>query len=552
MAILVLIQMLGAVMLLLFAVRMVRTGFERASGPSLRRVIGKAAAGRVSGAASGAGVAVLLQSATAVAMLAAGFASSGFLSTAAGLAVLLGADLGSALVVQFLSFDLNWLVPLLLAVGAWMFLKIDARKVKQTGRILIGIALVLISLEMIGESTAPLKESPFMPQIAGLLSDDAVTTLLVGALLAFLLHSSVAAVLMIAAFAQNAGLPMSAAVPLLLGANVGAGAVAIWLTRGLDLNARRLPVGNFVFRTAGAFAALGIVTVIPLPLDQLSKEPAQQVVAVHLLFNLALVLVCLPVVGPVARCVDLMMSSNRKSDEAARVVPPSALDNRVVHVPRLALASATRELLRMGELVETMASPVMMMLERGDPQEIQRLQELDREVNKIHSEIKLYVAALNRGELNDEEAERSMQLVSFAVNIERAGDLVSKNLFERALDLQKNGIHFSAEGKRELEDMHDRVLANMRLALNVLVSGDVESARELIAEKDRMRAMERTSHDRHLDRLKTNTLESMETSNAHMEVVRSLKEINSLFAAVAVPILAREGQLRETRLVPAE
>lgn len=552
MAILVLIQMLGAVMLLLFAVRMVRTGFERASGPSLRRVIGKAAAGRVSGAASGAGVAVLLQSATAVAMLAAGFASSGFLSTAAGLSVLLGADLGSALVVQFLSFDLNWLVPLLLAVGAWMFLKIDARKVKQTGRILIGIALVLISLEMIGESTAPLKESPFMPQVAGLLSDDAVTALLVGALLAFLLHSSVAAVLMIAAFAQNAGLPMSAAVPLLLGANVGAGAVAIWLTRGLDLNARRLPVGNFVFRTAGAFAALGILTVIPLPLDLLSKDPAQQVVAVHLLFNLALVMVCLPVVGPVARCVDLMMSSNRKSVEAARVVPPSALDNRVVHVPRLALASATRELLRMGELVETMASPVMMMLERGDPQEIQRLQELDREVNKIHSEIKLYVAALNRGELNDEEAERSMQLVSFAVNIERAGDLVSKNLFERALDLQKNGIHFSAEGKRELEDMHDRVLANMRLALNVLVSGDVESARELIAEKDRMRAMERTSHDRHLDRLKTNTLESMETSNAHMEVVRSLKEINSLFAAVAVPILAREGQLRETRLVPAE
>lgn len=552
MAILVLIQMLGAVMLLLFAVRMVRTGFERASGPSLRRVIGKAAAGRVSGAASGAGVAVLLQSATAVAMLAAGFASSGFLSTAAGLSVLLGADLGSALVVQFLSFDLKWLVPLLLAVGAWMFLKIDARKVKQTGRILIGIALVLISLEMIGESTAPLKESPFMPQVAGLLADDAVTALLVGALLAFLLHSSVAAVLMIAAFAQNAGLPMSAAVPLLLGANVGAGAVAIWLTRGLDLNARRLPVGNFVFRIAGAFAALGIVSVFPLPLDQLSQDPAQQVVAFHLLFNLGLVLVCLPVVGPVARCVDLIMSANRKPDEAARVVPQSALDNRVVHVPRLALASATRELLRMGELVETMASPVMMMLERGDPREIQRLQELDREVNKIHSEIKLYVAALNRGELNDEEAERSMQLVSFAVNIERAGDLVSKNLFERALDLQKNGIHFSAEGTRELEDMHDRVLANMRLALNVLVSGDVESARELIAEKDRMRAMERASHDKHLDRLKTNTLESMATSNAHMEVVRSLKEINSLFAAVAVPILAREGQLRETRLVPAE
>lgn len=552
MLILILIQMMGAVMLLLFAVRMVRTGFERASGPSLRRVIGKAASGRVTGAASGAGVAILLQSATAVAMLAAGFASSGFLSTAAGLSVLLGADLGSALVVQFLSFDLKWLVPLLLAAGAWMFLKVDMRMVKQTGRILIGIALILISLEMIGDATVPLKGAKFMPQVARLLADDGVTALLIGALLAFLLHSSVAAVLMIAAFAQNAGLPVTAAIPLVLGANVGAGAVAIWLTRGLDPKARRLPFGNFVFRAVGAFAALGITQVFPLPLGLFGNDPVQQVVAVHLLFNLALVVVCLPLVEPVAKCVDLLMSSQKETGEAAKPMQRSALDDRVVHVPRIALASATRELLRMGEIVETMAHPVMVMMEHGKPQEIQRLQDLDKDVNKIHSDIKLYIAALNRGELTREDAERSLQLVSFAVNIERAGDLVSKNLFERALDLQRAGIGFSAEGRRELEDMHDRVLANMRLALNVLVSDDVESARELIAEKDRMRSLEQSSHDRHLARLKAKTPESMDSSNAHMEVVRSLKEINALFAAVAVPILAREGQIRETRLVPAE
>ncbi|MCV0429269.1 MAG: Na/Pi symporter, partial [Roseibium sp.] len=229
MAIVVLIKMLGAVMLLLYAVRMVRTGFERASGPALRRTISKAASGRVTGALSGMLVAILLQSATAVAVLAAGFATSGILSTAAGLAVLLGADLGSSLVVQFLVFDLSWLVPLLLAVGAWLFLKLDSRVMKQAGRILIGIALVLISLQMIGESTTPLKEAQFMPHIAGYLAGDALTALVLGAVLAFLIHSSVAAVLMIAAFVQNAGLPLEAAVPLVLGANIGAGVVAVWL-----------------------------------------------------------------------------------------------------------------------------------------------------------------------------------------------------------------------------------------------------------------------------------------------------------------------------------
>ncbi|WP_198137307.1 Na/Pi cotransporter family protein [Roseibium aggregatum] len=539
-------------MLLLYAVRMVRTGFERAAGPSLRRAIGKASSGPVAGALSGTAVAILLQSATAVAILAAGFATSGFISTAAGLAVLLGADLGSALVVQFLVFDLSWLVPLLLGGGAWLFLKLDARSAKQIGRILLGIAFILIALQMIGEATTPLKEARFMPQFAGYLAQDTPTATAVGALLAFLVHSSVAAVLMIAALVQKTGLPQEAAIPLVLGANVGAGFVALWLTRGMDRKAKLLPLGNFVFRSTGAVLVMLALKIHDLPLAALSNDPAQQIVAVHVLFNLLLVLVCLPLTRPVAWLVERMVPDSEEAGERDRLTPQSALDKQLVGNPRLALASATRELLRMGELVEVMARPVLMMLEKGSEQEIRRLQQLDTQVNAIHSSVKLYIAEVNRGELTGEQAERSMELVGFAVNLERAGDLVAKNLLELALELQKNKISFSPEGLRELTWMHDRVLANMELALNVLVSADVASARELIAEKDKMRTLERESHNRHLERLKSKTVESMESSNAHLEVMRSLKEINSLFAAAAVPILAREGLLRDTRLVPAE
>ncbi|MCV0429872.1 MAG: Na/Pi cotransporter family protein, partial [Roseibium sp.] len=316
--------------------------------------------------------------------------------------------------------------------------------------------------------------------------------------------------------------------------------------------ARLLPLGNLIFRASGAFIALFLVTTIHLPLDRFSSVPAQQIVSVHILFNLFLVIGCLPLTGLVARLAEKLMPASDQESSADEGAMQSALDQRVVHVPRLALASATRELLRMGELVEVMARPVMMMLENGNQQEIKRLQKMDESVNKIHSEIKLYIAEVNRGELTSEDAERSMELASFAINLERAGDLISKNLLERAIELHENKVSFSREGQVELENMHDRVMANMQLALNVLVSGDVASARELIAEKDRMRQLERECHDRHLDRLKSRTPESIDSSNVHMEVVRSLKEINSLFATVAVPILAQEGQLRDSRLVPAE
>ncbi|WP_420414886.1 Na/Pi cotransporter family protein [Roseibium sp.] len=547
-----LIKVLGAVMLLLYAVRMVRTGFERVSGPSLRRTIGKASANPFVGALSGGAVAILLQSATAVAMLAAGFAASGFMSTAAGLAILLGADLGSALVVQFLSFDLSWLIPLLLAVGAWLFLKLDARTAKQVGRIMIGIALVLMALQMISESTEPLKQASFMPAVAGYLASDPSTALMIGALLAFLVHSSVAAILMIVTFVEKAGLPLDAAVPLVLGANIGAGLVALWLTRAMDLKARLLPIGNFLFRSGGAVLAMALLSPLEDPLAGLATTPGQQLVTLHVLFNLLLMLSCLPLVRPVAWVLDKWTTRSTAQPGEVPLAPKSALDPGAVTVPRLALASATRELLRMGEVVAAMARPVILMLEKGEKDQIQQLQKSDAAVNQIHSDIKLYIAEVSRGELNQEDAERSMELVSFAVNLERAGDLISKNLYGLALELQDRKIRFSDDGLKELSNMHDRVLANMQLAMNVLVSGDVESARELIAEKDHMRELERESHGLHLERLTSRTPESIESSNAHLEVMRSLKEINSLFAAVAVPILAEQGQLRDTRLVPAE
>ncbi|WP_417689540.1 Na/Pi cotransporter family protein [Roseibium sp.] len=552
MALLVLVKMFGAVMLLLYAVRMVRTGFERASGPALRRLLASASAGPVRGALAGASVAILLQSSTAVAMLAAGFAASGFLTGAAGLAVLLGADVGSSLVVQFLVLDLSWLVPLLLAVGGWCFLKFESRAVRQSARIMLGIAFILLSLQMIAEATEPLKQLRFMPQIAGYLAGDPLTAMVAGAMLALVLHSSVAAVLMVIAFVGNAGFPLEAAVPLVLGINVGAGLIGVWLTRGMDSSARVLPLGNFVFRLLGAIAGIILFSQVDLPLHLVPGGAAQQVVAAHVLFNIALLFICLPLTRPLAWAL-ARLKSLRSSDQIAEALEhPSALDHRVVHIPRLALASATRELLRMGELVMGMAGPVMGILESGRPEEIARLRGFDRQVNELHSAIKLYIAEVNRAELTAAEAERSMELVSFAVNLERAGDLIVKNLLDQAENLRRNNIGFSKEGLAELITMHDRVLANMQLALNVLISSDLESARELISEKERMRALERGSHDRHLTRLREKTPESLASSNAHMEVVRSLKEINSLFAAVAVPILVHEGQLRESRLVPAE
>jgi phosphate:Na+ symporter len=544
------LHLAGAVTLLLWAVRMVRTGVERAYGAALERTLRQAKNSRIQAVGLGAAVAMVLQSATAVGILASGFAASGFVEFSTALTLLLGADLGSALVVRILSFDLSWLTPFLLISGGWMFLKGTARNVRQTGRILVGIALILVSLKMIGQATIPLRESEALPSIVGYLRADYFTSFLLGALFSWLVHSSIAAILLVASMAAQGLVPVELGIALVLGANFGGALIPVGLTRAAAPVARRIPIGNLVFRGAGSVLALLIFSQVDFPIELAGSSPAGQIVTLHVVFNVAIVLVCVPLTGFLEPILIRLFPDEKAASEPTDLLANrvSTLDRSVLEMPRLALASATRELLRLSEIVEVMLRPVMELYETGDKEKVKELRQLDQEVNRANSVIKLYLAEMNRNPMSADEAQRSMILANFAINLEHVGDIIAKNLLKLVGERRDKGLAFSEEGWRELTDQHSQVMANIQLALNVLVSGDRESARELIEEKDRMRELELRSQERHLLRLQGGAADSIETSEIHLETIRALKQINSLFSSIAYPILIESGDLLGSRL----
>jgi phosphate:Na+ symporter len=544
----VLLNLAAAVMLLLWAVRMVRTGMERAYGSALRDGLRRARGGLPGAAGAGVVLAILLQSATAVGVLAAGFAASGMLGGATGLAALLGADLGSALVVRILAFDLSALIPVLLLTGATLFLKFEARQIRQIGRIVLGIGFILLSLTMIGTATEPMRESAVLPATIGYLAGDPLTAFAVVALLTWGMHSSVAMVLLLAALAQGGILPMAAALPMLLGANFGAGLIAVWLTRGMAPQARRIPLGNLIVR--GTAAGLGLLLywlTDPQMPAWLGARTDVQLVNAHLLFNAAVVVLGLPFVGAVHRLTVTLLPVTPEAPQTERR-PRSALDRTTLALPSLALASAKRELLLMGEVIEEMLRPMSDVLDSPSEGQIAALRGLDDEVDRRHSDIKLFITALNRRDLGTEDAKRSIELTDFAINLEHIGDIIAKTLLPLAEKKGAENRRFSEEGWHEILELHARVLANTQLAMNVLISGDIASARHLMQEKEVMRRLERESHERHLERLQRGNADSLATSNWHLEVVRAFKEINSLLVTVAVPILEESGMILKSRL----
>ncbi|MCZ4351908.1 Na/Pi cotransporter family protein [Roseovarius aestuarii] len=544
-----LMHLAGATMLLLFAVRMVRTGIERSFGASFQRWL-TTSNSLISSGATGVLLALILQSSAAVALLAAGFTASGYLLFPAGLAVVLGGDLGSALIIQVLTFKLEWLVPLLLTVGGWLFVKCEGRRWRQAGRILMGVALILISLQFLRAAVAPIQDSTFLPAIAGYLARDFITAFLVGAALAFVMHSSVAAILMCVTLVQIGAIPFGAGLSLVLGANLGSAFIPIWLTRGMSVQARRIPLANMGLRGTWALLILLGINWTMDPETLLIVGPGQSLVYAHIAFNLSLLILALPLCRVLESPLRAMLPDPHvETPTGADVLEVSVLDMDVKESPKLALASLRRELLRMIGLVERMYLPTQEALNAGDVAKMRLIKSQDRAVNAALLGIRSYLADLPLEKYSKKEAKAARGLMEYAIRLEAAGDVMSVTFLRLVADKRESGAILSKEGWSELTAMFESVRANFKLASNVLISDDLESARLLVTEKTELKQAERRSRKRHLERLTHGRKDSFESSDIHLEALRALRDLNGHISAVAYPILYRNGQLLETRLI---
>ncbi len=535
----------GAAALLIWAVRLVRTGVERGWSVQLRRWLRRGGDNRWIAALSGTGAAILLQSSTAVAILTSNFVSAGTLASAAGLAILLGSDVGSAIVAQILLSRADWAVPLLLVAGVGLFLKAERKEFRQAGRVLIGLALIFVSLSMIRDATEPLRDAPGLVAAMGYLAGDPVTAFVIGALFAWAVHSSVAAVLLFVTLAAQGVLPVTAGLAMVLGANLGGAFIAFILTLTAEIEARRIVIANLALRGGGAAIALTTLSMAAFDPALLGATPARQVINLHLAFNLVLAILALPVIGPVLSFVSSFVRPPSTPAALARV---SALDPAALATPDRALACAAREILQMGEGIEAMLRSVIGLYDRWDDQVAAAITAKEDDIDKMHFETKLYLARLNRAHSEEEVTHKGLELANMAVNLESAGDAIARSMLGLAQRLNESGTAFSETGRKEIRDFHDRVLSNAQAALNVLMTLNPDAARALVEEKEHVRVLEQDLQRSHLDRLRQGRVESIDTSNIHQETLRALKQVNTAFSMIAYPILSETGDLLASRL----
>lgn len=535
---LTLLHLLSAVALLVWGTHIVRTGVMRVFGARLRTVLSRSIENKPLAFCAGIGVTALVQSSNATTMLVTSFVAQDLVALAPALVIVLGADVGTALMARVLTFDLSWLSPLLIFIGVIFFLGRKQSRAGQLGRVAIGLGLILLALELIVQAVHPMTEARGVQVIFASLTGDIMLDALIGAVFAIISYSSLAAVLLTATLVAEGIISFPVALCLVIGANLGSGLLAMLNNSAANAAARRVALGSLLFKLAGCLAVLPFIHLLAQVMSRLPLPDSGLVIYFHVCYNLVRCVAMAPLTGPMARFCKRMIRDEPEQDARLK---PKHLDVPALDTPALALANAARETLRIGDAMEQMLTGLRNIM-HGEPREEKALRKLADDINVLYTAIKLYLARMPKDELVEEESRRWAEIIETSLNLEQASDIVERMGSEIADKSLTPRRAFSGEGLKDLDALYDQLLSNLHLAMSVFFSGDVSSARRLRRSKHRFRIMHRRYAHSHVERLHQQNVQSIETSSLHLGLLGDMKRLNSLFCAVAYSVMEQPDE----------
>ena len=529
----VLISLLGGTALLLYGVRLVGEGLQRAAGTRLRSILQTLSGDRLKALLVGAGVTAVLQSSSATTVMLVGFASAGLVSLRQTMGVILGADIGTTVTVQLLAFDLLQLSPVIVFVG-WLLSVLSRGSVGYVGRAILGFGFLFLGIRLISQGTLPLKESALFHENITALVGQPILLLVISAVLTALVASSAAVIGISISLAASGVMPLEGAIPMIFGANIGTAATALIASTGANAEARRVAVAHAAFKVLGVVVFLFVAGPFTELVRGTSSDLPRQIANAHTLFNVALAVIFLPFTSIAADIITRLIPETARSEEGAIYLNPQVLDT-----PAVALGQALRETLRMGDVVGRSLRESITVFERDDEALVRRIVKRDDQIDLLEEEIKQYLTELRQQSLTPEQSERETALLFVVVDLEAIGDVIDKQLMELAEKKMSGNHRFSAQGLAEIRDLHAKVVENVELAMSALAAGDTSIAEKVLRHKSRISELERRYRQSHMSRLHAGLKESIDTSSIHLDILLALRQINSFATAIAYAVLGK-------------
>ncbi len=536
MIIYVIISFLGGIALLLYGIRLAGEGFQKAAGGRLRSLLASLTKNKYTSMGVGALITAILQSGSAATVMLIGFVSSGLMNLNQTIGVILGADIGTTVTIQLLAFRIYNFALLFVALG--VILKFLGKRsiVQDIGQGILGFAFIFFAIKIMSQSMGTFKHSIYLKSFITYAATSPALGIILSALLTAFVHSGTAVIGMVIALSLQHLVSMDVAIPIILGANIGNGAPALIASIGANVEAKQVAVAHILFKVLGVVLLYPFIGEFQRLVEFSASDMPRQIANAHTFFNVGIAMLFLPFADHFANFVRKIVPERAGEERFG----PKYLDPHVLDTPSLALGQATREALRMAEIVRWMLQESMKAFIKNDRDLIYRIEQRDDEVDLLDKEIKMYLTHIAQSTLSKEESKREFELIAFTSNMENIGDIIDKNLMELAKKKIASGVYFSEEGLKEIIDFHQKVLENFDLSISAFVNRDKAIAQKVLRHKVHLGELEKELRQAHINRLHRGLKESIDTSAIHLDVLSNLKRINSHITNIAYPVLEEE------------
>lgn len=526
----VLATFLGAVAILLYGLHLAGSGLQAIAGPRLRALILSVTRNRFVGAGVGALLTAIIQSSSATTVILVGLTSAGMIQLSQTIPIILGADIGTTLTVQLIALQIQKLAPFIIASGFFLQFISKKKRFKSIGLALLGFGFIFLALDMMNEAMKPIQSYPWFIELLKSVEGHPLLAVLIAALLTAFFHSSAATLGIALAMGAQGLMTLKAALPIILGANIGSCAAAWIASLGAPVEAKRVAVAHVLFKI------LGVVLIYPFlsPFESWIAGTAaslpRQIANAHTFFNLGLASLFLPLSVPFAKGVTWLVSPPPPEKDPFK---PKYLDPKLLDSPSFALEQATQEALRMAEIVQGMFDDLLDVLIKNNQDLLDEIAHREAILDHLHRETQLYIVRLSQNALTSEESAREVALLGLINNLENIGDIIDINLIDLARKKINTGVRFSDAGIRELSEFHQTISQDFALAVSAFKTQNLESAETIIRDKRKLHQRERALRASHLHRLHMGISETIESSAIHLDILTNLKRIKSHITSIA-------------------
>ena len=528
------IGIMGGLGLFLYGMNLMGDGLQKSAGSKLKRIIELLTSNVIMGVLVGMVVTMVIQSSSATTVMVVGFVNAGIMSLTQAIGVIMGANIGTTITAQLVSLDVDFLAPVALGIVIYMFS--NKPKHKNIAEILIGFGILFTGMDFMKEAVKPLAGYQGFTDMLLSFGHHPILGVLMGFAITAIVQSSSASMGMLIALASQGLIPITAALPILYGENIGTCVTSLISSIGASRNARRAAIMHLTFNVLGSMIFMFIlskpIVAIVTAIDP--TDAARQIANAHTLFNILNVIVLLPFNKLIVKLALKLVPETKGEQDDDKVV--KYIDDRMIETPSIALANIVKETLRMGEKSKESLNAAMDGIVDKSKEKIELSFKREKLINELQKSILNYLLKLSKASLNEDSRETVDALFNTVNDIERIGDH-AENIAELAKDIVDLEISFSDVGIGELKDMYNKVVSTYTYALEAMRTSNVELACKVIKMEEQVDMMEKSCRANHMNRLNSSSC-SIESGVIYLDIISNLERVSDHAVNIAQQVIA--------------